>query len=155
MPTPQTALAINRAMSGPRPSDPSALWTDVLKDMPLFADIPKRHVKKIASLTKEVRFARGSSIVRQGDRGDAFFVILEGSAEVRRNGQLIASMRGGDFFGEIALVVDVPRTATVKTTSPVRVLILSSREFRQLLRTSSDIQGKVLRAVAERLAAIG
>ena len=79
---------------------------------------------------------------------------VEGCAEVRRNGRLIASMRGGDFFGEIALVTDVPRTATVKTTSAVRVLVLPSREFRQLLRTSSAIQGKVLQAVAERLGAM-
>ena len=71
---------------------------------------------------------------------------------MRRDGRVIASLCGGDFLGEIALITDVPRTATVTTTTPVRVLVLPTREFRQLLRTSPDIQGKVLEAVAERVA---
>jgi CRP/FNR family transcriptional regulator, cyclic AMP receptor protein len=122
--------------------------------VPLFGRCTKRQLTEIAHLADELDLPAGKALTKEGSPGREFFVILEGGAEVRRNGQLIASMRGGDFFGEIALVTDVPRTATVSTTSPVRVLVLTSRDFRQLLRTSPDIQGKVLQAVAERLAAI-
>jgi CRP-like cAMP-binding protein len=122
--------------------------------VPLFARCTKGQLTEIAQLADELDLPAGKTLTREGAPGREFFVILEGSAEVRRSGQLIASMRSGDFFGEIALVTDVPRTATVETTSPVRVLVLPSREFRQLLRTSPDIQGRVLQAVAERLAAI-
>jgi CRP/FNR family cyclic AMP-dependent transcriptional regulator len=122
--------------------------------VPLFSRCSKGQLTEIAHLADELDLPPGKTLTKEGAPGREFFVILEGNAEVRRNGQLIASMRGGDFFGEVALVTDVPRTATVKTTSPVRVLVLPTREFRQLLRTSPDIQGRVLQAVAERLAAI-
>jgi CRP-like cAMP-binding protein len=122
--------------------------------VPLFSRCSKGQLAEIAHLADELDLPHGKTLTKEGAPGREFFVILEGSAEVRRNGQLVASMRGGDFFGEVSLVADVPRTATVATTSPVRVLVLPSREFRQLLRTSPDIQGKVLQAVAERLAAI-
>ena len=122
--------------------------------VPLFARCTKGQLTRIAQLADELDLPTGKTLTKEGAPGREFFVILEGCAEVRRNGRVIASMRGGDFFGEIALVTDVPRTATVKTTSAVRVLVLPSREFRQLLRTSPDIQGKVLQAVAERLGAM-
>jgi ATP-binding cassette subfamily B protein len=67
---------------------------------------------------------------------------------------MISTLCNGDFFGEIALVTDVPRTATVTAATPIRALVVPTREFRQLLRTSPDIQGKVLQAVAERVAAL-
>jgi CRP-like cAMP-binding protein len=122
--------------------------------VPLFARCTKGQLIQIAQLADELDLPAGKTLTKEGAPGREFFVILEGCAEVRRNGQVIASMRGGDFFGEIALVTDVPRIATVKTTSAVRVLVLPTREFRQLLRTSPDIQGKVLQAVAERLGAM-
>ena len=84
--------------------------------------------------------------------GREFFVLLEGSADVQRDGRRIATMQGGDFFGEIALVTDVPRTATVTTTSTAHALVITDRAFRELLRQSPAIQGKVLEAVASRLA---
>jgi CRP/FNR family cyclic AMP-dependent transcriptional regulator len=122
--------------------------------VPLFARCTKSQLIQIAQLADELDLPSGRTLTREGAPGREFFVILEGSADVRRNGRLIASMSNGDFLGEIALVVDVPRTATATTTSPVRVLVLHSRDFRRLLRTSSDIQGRVLQAVAERLAAM-
>jgi CRP/FNR family transcriptional regulator, cyclic AMP receptor protein len=122
--------------------------------VPLFSRCSKRQLTQIAQLADEIDLPARRTLTKEGARGREFFVILEGNAEVRRNGQLIASLRGGDFLGEVALVADVPRTATVTTTTPVRALVLSAREFRQLLRTSPEIQGKVLRAVAERVAAL-
>src|SRR3972149_5519044 len=71
MPTPQAAMAISNALSSTGRSDPGRLWADVLADMPLFAGVPKRHLRKIAALTKEMRFESQTPIVTQGERGDA------------------------------------------------------------------------------------
>ena len=91
-------------------------------------------------------------MTRQGEPGREFFVILEGSADVRRRGRKINSLKPGDFFGEIALVTSVPRTATVAATSPVRALVVTDREFRHLLEQSPDIKTRVMQAMAARLA---
>jgi CRP/FNR family transcriptional regulator, cyclic AMP receptor protein len=120
--------------------------------VPLFCRLSKGDLARIARLADEVDLPQGKKLTREGSRGREFFVLLEGSADVKRQGQRIATMRGGDFFGEIALVTDVPRTATVTTTSPVRALVITDRAFRELLRDSPPIQGKVLEAVASRLA---
>jgi CRP-like cAMP-binding protein len=85
-------------------------------------------------------------------RGREFFVVLEGDVEVTRGGHELQRRGPGDFFGEIALVTNVPRTATVTATSPVRALVITDRDFRRLLEDSPRIQLKVLEALAERLA---
>jgi len=120
--------------------------------VPLFCRLSKGELARIARLADEVDLPAGKTLTKEGTHGREFFVLLEGSAEVRRNGQPIATMRGGDFLGEIALVTDVPRTATVTTTTPVHALVITDRAFRELLRDSPAIQGKVLEAVASRLA---
>jgi len=120
--------------------------------VPLFCRLSKAELARIARLADEVDLPAGKMLTKEGSRGREFFVLLEGSAEVQRHGQRIATMRGGDFFGEIALVTDVPRTATVTTSSPVHALVITDRAFRELLRDSPAIQGKVLDAVAMRLA---
>ena len=122
--------------------------------VPLFARCSKRQLLEIAQLADEIDLPPGRVLTKEGTRGREFFVILEGRAEVERGGRVIATVCNGDFLGEVALVTDHPRTATVTTTTPARVLVLSTREFRQLLRTSPDIQGKVLQAVADRVAAL-
>jgi CRP-like cAMP-binding protein len=120
--------------------------------VPLFCRLSKGELVRIAQLADEVDLPEGKRLTKEGSRGREFFVLLEGSADVERNGRRIATMRGGDFFGEIALVTDVPRTATVTTISPVRALVITDRAFRELLRDSPAIQGKVLEAIASRLA---
>ena len=120
--------------------------------IPLFCRLSKSELARIAQLADEVDLPPGKSLTKEGSRGREFFVLLEGSADVQRNGSRIATMGVGDFFGEIALVTDVPRTATVTTTSPVHALVITDRAFRGLLRDSPAIQGKVLEAVASRLA---
>ena len=94
----------------------------------------------------------GRVLIKEGTRGREFFTLVEGDVRVLKNGRKVASLGPGDFFGEIALVTDVPRTATVTTTSPVQALVITDRAFRELLRGSPAIQGKVLEAVALRLA---
>jgi CRP-like cAMP-binding protein len=152
MATPQAALAISKARESSQRSGPSAVWVDVLKDMPLFAGVPKRHLKKIAALTKEARYARGSAIVRQGDRGDAFFVILDGKAAVIRPGRLPTIPLGpGDYFGEIAIIDGAERTATVRAETDVLCLLLPGRPFMKMVRNEPEIAVALLRQFAGRV----
>ena len=123
-----------------------------IAQVPLFCRLSKGELARIGQLADEVDLPPGQTLTTEGSRGREFFVLLEGSAEVQRGGRRIATMQGGDFFGEIALLTDVPRTATVTTTSTVHALVITDRAFRELLRKSPAIQGKVLEAVASRLA---
>jgi CRP/FNR family cyclic AMP-dependent transcriptional regulator len=124
-----------------------------MEKVPLFARCSKKELASIASLADEVDLPAGKVLASEGDRGREFFVVLEGGADVRSDGRQLASLGAGDFFGEIALVTDKARTATVTATSPMRALVITDRAFRELLRNSPEIQGKVLAAVADRLAA--
>ena len=121
--------------------------------VPLFSRCSSRELGRIATIVDEVDLPAGKMLTKEGSRGREFFVLLEGTADVRSETRLLPPLGPGDFFGEIALVTDIPRTATVKTTSPVRALVITDRAFRELLSKSPTIQGKVLEAVASRLAA--
>jgi CRP/FNR family transcriptional regulator, cyclic AMP receptor protein len=131
-------------------SDPKVA---AMEKVPLFARCSKKELAKIAGLADEIDIPAGKVLTKEGDRGREFFVLLEGDAEVSREGSPLALLGAGDFFGEIALVTDKARTATVTATSPMRTLVITDRAFRELLRNSPEIQGKVLAAVADRLAA--
>jgi len=124
-----------------------------MERVPLFARCSRKDLAKIAALADEIDIPAGKVLAREGERGREFFVLLEGSAQVNRDGRDVAALGTGDFFGEIALVTDKARVATVTATSPTRVLVITDRAFRELLRNSPEIQGKVLEAVADRLAA--
>ena len=121
--------------------------------VPLFSRCSSRELGRIATIADEVDLPAGRTLAKEGARGREFFVLLEGTADVRSNTRLLPPLGPGDFFGEIALVTDVARTATVKTTSPVHALVITDRAFRELMRKSPEIQRKVLEAVASRLAA--
>ena len=95
----------------------------------------------------------GQVLTTEGDSGREFFVLVDGAADVRRNGRKVGTLGSGDFFGEIALVSERPRTATVTTTGPVLLLVVTDRAFRELMRNMPSIQLKVLTALADRLAA--
>jgi CRP/FNR family cyclic AMP-dependent transcriptional regulator len=125
---------------------------ELIRHVPLFSSCSRRELAEVAAITDEVDLPAGKELTRQGERGREFFVLVEGTAEVLRDGKSVNTLGPGDFFGEIALVSRAPRTATVKATSPVRALVTTERSFRSLLRTSPEIQNKVLQALAERLA---
>ena len=125
---------------------------ELIKRAPLFANCSKRELEQIASIADEIDLRAGKVLTEEGKPGREFFVLLEGSADVTKNGRRINRLAEGDFFGEIALVSRSPRTATVTATSPVRALVITDRSFRQLLEDSPQIQLKVLEALAERLA---
>lgn len=124
-----------------------------MEKVPLFARCSKKELASIASLADEVDLPAGKVLTTEGDRGREFFILLEGSADVLSDGRRLPSLGEGDFFGEIALVTDKARTATVTAAGPMRALVITDRAFRELLRNSPEIQGKVLAAVADRLAA--
>jgi len=125
---------------------------DLIKRAPLFWNCSKRELQEIAQIADEIDLGKGKEMTRQGERGREFFVLLEGDAEVRKDGRTINELGPGDFFGEIALVSDTPRTATVTATSPVRALVITDRSFRRLMKDQPGIQGKVLAALAARVA---
>jgi CRP/FNR family transcriptional regulator, cyclic AMP receptor protein len=126
--------------------------TELIKRVPLFASCTRAELAKVASIADEIDLADGKELTRQGKTGREFFVLVEGTADVLRDGRTVNTLKGGDFFGEIALIHHSPRTATVKATSPIRALVVTDRNFRALLERSPEIQRKVLQALAERLA---
>jgi CRP/FNR family transcriptional regulator, cyclic AMP receptor protein len=125
---------------------------DLIRKVPLFSRLSKPELRDLAMLADEIDLRDGKEMTRQGHPGREFFVLLEGTADVRKNGRKINSLGPGDFFGEIALVSREPRTATVTATSPVRTLVITDRSFRRLLDESPQVKTKVMEAMAKRLA---
>ena len=125
---------------------------EAISRVPLFARCSRRDLAAIASIADEIDLPAGKELTREGERGREFFVLLDGTADVRRRGRKLNTLGPGDFFGEIAVVARAPRTATVTTTSPVRALVVTDRSFRSLMERTPEIQLKVLEALAERLA---
>ena len=126
-------------------------WADVLAELPLFAGLPARHLRKIASLAGQTRFAEGSEIVREGARGETFFLILDGRVRVQRSGVAPVELGQGDFFGEMALLDGGPRSATVVALTPVLAMRLSRRPFMRLLAAEPEVAAAMLRELAQRL----
>lgn len=124
---------------------------ELLKRVPLFAGCSKKELAKIALLADELDLPEAREITRQGASGREFLVIVEGSADVLRNGRVVNKLGPGDFFGEIALVTGQLRTAAVRTRGPARVLVVEARAFRSLMSDVPQIQGKVLRELAARI----
>ena len=124
---------------------------ELIGKAPLFAGLGKQQLARVASIADEIDLPEGKALTRQGERGREFFILLEGEVEVRRNGRKLSTRRSGEFFGEIALLSDIPRTATVTATTPVRALVIRDREFRALVEQMPSIALSVLSAVAERL----
>jgi CRP/FNR family transcriptional regulator, cyclic AMP receptor protein len=125
---------------------------ELIRHAPLFAHVSKRQLEQIAQIADEIDLREGKEMTKQGSRGREFFVLLEGNADVKKNGRRINTLGPGDFFGEIALVSDTPRTASVIATSPVRALVITDRSFKRLMTDSPEIQERVLSALAARLA---
>jgi len=124
---------------------------EALKRAPLFEGLSRKQLTQLARVTEDVAFRAGEVLCREGERGHEFFVIMEGEVEVTRSGQRLATGGGGEFFGEIALIENVPRTATVTAKTPIRSFLLTRRAFLHAMDEHPDIERKVLRALAKRL----
>ena len=124
----------------------------LLKRVPLFAGCSKSELRELAKTADELDIREGTVLTREGRTGKEFFVLVDGTAQVTKSGKKVADLKGGDWFGEIALLTDSPRTATVTATSPVDVLVITDRRFRTVVETMPSIALKVLSCVGERLA---
>jgi CRP/FNR family transcriptional regulator, cyclic AMP receptor protein len=123
---------------------------DVLSDVPLFSELSKRHLRRVADLMEEERFHEGAAVVEEGDQGDSLYVILEGQADVVRGKRTVDHVLPGDFFGEISLLDGGPRTATVRAATPLVVLAIRRKPFSHMLQQEPEIAVKVLSALARR-----
>jgi CRP/FNR family cyclic AMP-dependent transcriptional regulator len=140
----------SRPQSGPgAPLGPD--WVDVLRDIPLFSSLSKRHVRRIAKLARQRRFATGSTIVRKGQRGETFYVILDGEATLGLPKGRSVKLKAGDFFGELALLDGRPRSGTVIAKTPVLAMAIARKSFLKLVADDSDLAVSLLKALSIRL----
>jgi CRP-like cAMP-binding protein len=124
---------------------------ELLHGVPLFASCSKAELEQLALLADELDLGEGATLIREGERGREFLVLVEGTVRVTKRGKKVRDLGSGDFIGEIALISDVPRTATVTATSPVRLLVVTDRAFRGLIEEMPSIATKVLQSLGERL----
>ena len=126
---------------------------DLLRRVTLFSGCSKRELNEIARIADEIDFPEGKTLIVRGEPGRQFFIVVEGTVEVVKDGETLPPHRGGsEFYGEISLVSGSPATATVTTTTPVRALVIAPQHFRALLDRSPSIQRRILHAFSERLA---
>jgi CRP/FNR family transcriptional regulator, cyclic AMP receptor protein len=123
-----------------------ALW-----GCPFFAGLHRRELAEVAKVTEDLEVDEGKVLTREGESGREFFVIIEGEVSVEREGREIRRLAGGDFFGEIALLEDRPRTATVVARTPLRFFVLTRQSFKSLVDRQPEIEQKVRAAIEERL----
>jgi len=128
----------------------------LLSAVPLFSHCSKRELAAIARLAHELDLPAGHTLIKEDARvAYSFFILVDGGAEVRRGSGRVAKLGPGDFFGELALILQRPRTATVTLTTRSRLLAISAHNFQPLLKRSPGIQLKLLEALAERLPGAG
>jgi CRP/FNR family transcriptional regulator, cyclic AMP receptor protein len=124
---------------------------ELLKRVPLFAGCSKGELRELALVADELDLKEGRTLVREGRPGREFFVLVDGTVRVSREGRKLAELGAGEWFGEIALLTNTPRTATVTSTSPLRVLVITDRSFRNVVERMPTIALKVLSTISERL----
>jgi len=125
---------------------------EALRRVPLFEHCSGRELSKIAATVDEVDLPEGRTLTHEGLYGKEFVVLADGIADVEQDGEVVNRLGPGDFFGEISLVTGMPRTATVTTRSPARLLVLNAHAFRSLLAQAPLIRRRVVSAAALRLA---
>lgn len=125
--------------------------TKLLQQVPLFSGLDPRELETVARTVHERTFAPGESVAREGEGGVGFFVIREGEAKVELGGNEVRRLGPGDHFGEIALITEGPRTATVTAESELRCYGLTPWEFRPLVQTNASIAWKILQALAKQV----
>ncbi len=123
-----------------------------LKSAPLFDGLSRKELTQLARVSEDLEVEPGTVLCKEGDIGHEFFVIVDGKLKVSRRGRRIATRSAPDFVGEIALLEELPRTATVTTETPVRLFALTRKDFRHLLDENPSVERKVMRALARRLA---
>jgi CRP-like cAMP-binding protein len=123
-----------------------------LKDVPFFDSLTHKELAFVAQQTDELDVRAGKVLAKEGDLGREFFVVESGTAEVTKDGEHIAEMGPGDFFGEIALIAEERRTATVTATSDMLVIVMSRAGFRAIDRMLPEVHARVAKAIEDRRA---
>ena len=130
-----------------RPADPKV---ELLRKVPLFAACSTKELRRIAAIADELAFREGKVLTKQGGPGREMFILLDGTVKVERNGVQVNELGPGDFLGEGALVLRKPRNATITATSPLRALVITDANFKQLLLADGRISTKVHETLAAR-----
>jgi CRP/FNR family transcriptional regulator, cyclic AMP receptor protein len=123
-----------------------------LEQIPLFADLSAEERAEVAECMRDVTVDPGTSLVTQGDNAYELFVIESGDAEVRMDGKVVRTLGAGDAFGEIGLLATGTRTASVVATSPMRLVVMFSRDFTRLERRLPGLAQALRKKMAERVA---
>jgi CRP/FNR family transcriptional regulator len=123
----------------------------MLRKVPLFAGLDEKELQEIAASMRERRFSEGDTVTQEGAGGVGFFVVEEGRADVSVGGEIKGSVGPGDYFGEIALINESPRTATLTAASDMLCYGMTPWDFRPLVESNSTIAWKLLTAMAEKM----
>jgi CRP-like cAMP-binding protein len=123
----------------------------MLKKVPLFADLDNKELEQIASSMRERKFRAGDTVTQEGAGGVGFFVVEQGEADVTVGGEVRGSIGSGDYFGEIALINESPRTATITARTDLLCYGMTPWDFRPLVESNSTIAWKLLTAMAEKM----
>jgi CRP-like cAMP-binding protein len=124
---------------------------ELLKRTPLLAGLGRKELEAVGMLLDEVDVPAGRVLMREGESGREFFVLVDGTVGIDRGGTRVRTLQPGDFFGEIALLADGPRTATATTDKAATLLVLGQREFHSLMDQFPAIRTCVLEALAKRI----
>jgi CRP-like cAMP-binding protein len=124
---------------------------DRLRAVAIFSGLSKKELERLAAWTDEISIREGEDLVTEGRFAHEFFVIEDGSAEVLQSGDRIAELGAGDFFGEIALLETERRTATVRATTPMEVIVMFGPNFKQMEREMPAVADRVRSAIRARL----
>jgi CRP/FNR family cyclic AMP-dependent transcriptional regulator len=152
---PDALLRERRPIGGRRP-EVSASRTKretvvALGGVPLFSDLPKRALQRLANEADELAFQPGEHLVDEGLLGETLFVVMQGQAKVTRRGRRVGSVVPGDFFGELSTIDGGPRTATIVAETPMRVLRLFRATLRKLLDEEPQLAVKILDGIVRRI----
>jgi CRP-like cAMP-binding protein len=129
-------------------SDPKI---EALGRVPLFAGCSRKELEFLITRTDEVDVRAGQTLIKQGSPGDTFYLLLDGEATVQVDGHDRPPLGPGSFFGEISILDRGPATATVVTTTPGRLMVMSHAQFRDAIKANDQLLAQVMSAMAERL----
>lgn len=124
---------------------------DLLASVPLFTGLGRAELEQLAQLVDEIDVPAGYALMRQGERGDQMFVVVSGELEIDRDGRTINHQGPGAAVGEMSLLSEGVRTATVRTTGPARLLVLAHREFHSLMDAHPTVRMRILEGLADKI----
>ena len=125
----------------------------MIGSVPFFSSLNSRNRKTLLAQGREMSYKAGSTIVAEGDTGVGFFLILDGKAEVRRKGKVLATLSRGQFFGEMSLIDDLPRSADVIALQPTKCWAITAWSFASVIKERPELALSMLKEVVKRLRA--